>query len=382
MPICRHSGKGDDTLTNNHSKRNYNFDLLKILAMLLIILVHSFSKSGLRDCLLPGTWNYYTGNLLYTPGLVATNCFVMVSGYFLCTSKFKLKKLLSIWAQVLFYSVFLFIFVVILIPSSFSFIDLIQSILAITTKQYWFATAYILLYIFFPFINIAIHSMGKRMHLLLCCVLILIFTIIDNIIFFSDFSGITSGYSFLWFCVIYILAAYLRLYVPERIHYQRFMLPLYIICIVLVTLTYFTGTALLGTSDLGQAISSLFYTRNSILLLPATLFLFQYIRGLTITGKNATRLISLLMPSVFGVYLIHDNPFLYPLLWDALGTAARFDSPFMLLFQLLQPICIFAVCALADTLRRRLFRLLHIDSTLDSLGDKLQSLAENKLYMD
>ena len=32
---------------------------------------------------------------------------VLISGYFLCTSEFKLKKLVSVWGQTVFYSVFI-----------------------------------------------------------------------------------------------------------------------------------------------------------------------------------------------------------------------------------------------------------------------------------
>lgn len=358
--------------------RNYNFDLLKVIAMLMIVLVHSFSHGGLRDGLVPGTLNYYVGNLIYAPGLVSTNCFVLVSGYFLCTSTFKLKKLLSIWAQVVFYSLVVYLVCCVFDSSLLSVKELIKSTLAVSCRRYWFATDYVLLYMFFPFLNCTIQGMDRRKHMTCCCVLILIFTVMHNVVFFSDFSGVNNGYSFLWMCVVYILAAYMRLYVPVRVKHQKWMLPAFFGLIILTAASCFVADGLLSGS-----LRSLFYSRNSILLLPASLCLFQYFRGVTVTGKKTVAIVKAVLPMVFGVYLIHDHATLRPLLWEYLGIKQYYDSPLMLPVVLLCVLGIFLLCIVLDWIRQKAFKWIHLDRFIDNTGDHIQQKGKMLLeWMD
>lgn len=97
--------------------------------------------------------------------LPAVNCFVLISGYFLCTAEFKLKKLVSLWIQTIFYTVGIYLLMCLFHDqTAFSFTQFIKRCLAITMKHYWYVTAYVLLYIVFPFLNCAIRAMNKKTH--------------------------------------------------------------------------------------------------------------------------------------------------------------------------------------------------------------------------
>lgn len=74
-------------------KRNLNLDLLRIICMLMVVCLHFFNHGGLHDSMTPGSCNWFLGNFLYAASLVAVNCFVILSGYFLCTAQFKAKNL-------------------------------------------------------------------------------------------------------------------------------------------------------------------------------------------------------------------------------------------------------------------------------------------------
>ena len=86
------------------NKRESNIDCLRIISMLMVVCHHFFSHGGLSSALTPSL-NWAAGNLLFAACFVAVNCFVIISGYYLCTSQFKLKKLANIWLQVFVYSV-------------------------------------------------------------------------------------------------------------------------------------------------------------------------------------------------------------------------------------------------------------------------------------
>ncbi|MBQ7982534.1 MAG: acyltransferase family protein [Clostridia bacterium] len=92
------------------TKRNLSIDLLRILCMILVIVRHSLNHGGLiKESLIPGTPNYFICNILFAFCLVAVNCFVLITGYFQCTSTFKLKKLISTWSAAIIYSVTIYI---------------------------------------------------------------------------------------------------------------------------------------------------------------------------------------------------------------------------------------------------------------------------------
>jgi len=91
--------------------------------------------------------------------------------------------------------------------------------------------------------------------------------------------------------------------------------------------------------------------RLGIFLLSALLFL---------TFKNLkvpdSRVINAVAGTTFGVYLIHDNEYLRPILWnDIVHTDRMFYNDRYLLYALLTAACIFTACALIDTARLWLF---------------------------
>ena len=54
------------------------------------------------DTLSPNSINYYIVNILRAILSVHVNCFVLISGYFLCSYKLRLSKVFFIWWQTFF----------------------------------------------------------------------------------------------------------------------------------------------------------------------------------------------------------------------------------------------------------------------------------------
>lgn len=87
-------------------ERNSNIELLRIIAMLLIVM-HHFSVHGLGKEL-PYCLNRYIAGTTILGGKFGVAIFVLISGYYMCRSRFTVKKLLKIWGQVAFYSLSIF----------------------------------------------------------------------------------------------------------------------------------------------------------------------------------------------------------------------------------------------------------------------------------
>lgn len=87
-------------------ERNSNLELLRIIAMLLIVADH-FVLIGLGVDV-PYSHNKYIASVLYSGGPFGDVIFFLISGYFMCTSKFTGRKLVRIWGQTFFYSITFF----------------------------------------------------------------------------------------------------------------------------------------------------------------------------------------------------------------------------------------------------------------------------------
>lgn len=87
-------------------KRESNFELLRIICMLMIVMSHiiMFHPSTLEST---SGINYYIGNIVKSFVVVAVNCFILISGYY--GINFKLNKLLKLESQVWSWSVIIFL---------------------------------------------------------------------------------------------------------------------------------------------------------------------------------------------------------------------------------------------------------------------------------
>ena len=357
------------------NKRNNNLDLLRIVCMLMVVGLHTLNHGGLiGKSLVVGSANWYIGNAMFVLFLQAVNCFVLISAYFLCAAKFRLSKLASTWLQAAFYSVGVYLVLVVTGAGGtvFSFKELIKCALVVTMDRYWFVTDYILLFCLHPLLNCAIRAMSRKAHLLSCGVLLLLFSVIPNFICVVDFSGINGGYSLPWFCVLYLLAAYIRLYVPERVKYQKWLPLLFVLLSLVICGERFAATFITPYIFGGVRLTSFFYSYNSVIAVPCALALFQSFRGGKPASGVLSRVVAVIAPLTFAVYLIHEQGVLRPILWNWLTPDAYAQSPWMALYVLSCMVGIFAACCVIEFLRQKLFRLCRVDKAIVRVCDPLQ----------
>ena len=86
-------------------KRQVNFELLRIVAMFMIIALHYLVKGGAAVSYVEnGAAANYAAWLVEAFCIGAVNCYVLISGYFLVESEWKPGRVASLFFQVLFYS--------------------------------------------------------------------------------------------------------------------------------------------------------------------------------------------------------------------------------------------------------------------------------------
>jgi len=192
--------------------RMANLELLRCIAMMLVIVLHFLGKGGLLADL--------TGEKLGTAGtvawllesfaIVAVNVYMLISGYFLCTSSFKLSRLLQLLLQILFYSVFFGLvgaLTGVLTEVSFDTHYLLTLVFPVAMEHYWFMTAYVFLYLLLPFVGPAVQRMSKKQMQYAIGFLLFAFKcdccanlVGKNCIFKSDWLNIFDNFFYIYVC--------------------------------------------------------------------------------------------------------------------------------------------------------------------------------------
>lgn len=140
--------------------RNYGIDLVKILSMFLVICGHINMQGGVISAEQYGSVGYYCTSYFYTLELCAVDCFVIVSGYVSCKSRFSLSRIIELWATVVFWSVAVSCFVMAIQPESRSVSEIVSMFLPILRGRYWFFNAYFVMFMFKPLLNHIIETLS------------------------------------------------------------------------------------------------------------------------------------------------------------------------------------------------------------------------------
>lgn len=296
-------------------ERQSNLELLRIFSMFLIVM-HHFSVHGGIPLVLENqsiSPNLVLGQFFYCFGKVGVNLFVMITGYFLITRLGRLSSFLKLVITTFFYSVTLF-----LICSVFSgggtFLEFIKAMLPLTSNQYWFITAYCSLFLLSPLITQVLAQLDRKTYAYIL-VFVAIFTS-----FVPTFGGAILGETMFlyynselfWFIFVFSLAGFIRLYVKTEIFKNRYLL-LALVVMLLGTVALIVISDLLmlaGVSFFGYW--SIFFSLNSCASLIFSVLIFLLFVKTKIRSSN---FINKWATCVLGVYLLHDNNYVRPLLW-------------------------------------------------------------------
>lgn len=185
-------------------ERNSNLELYRIIVMLLIVAHHYVVNSGLIQVMeseplsLKNSFFYLYGMW----GKTGINCFVLITGYFMCKSHITVYKFLKLLLQVIFYDVVINLLFIIAGYQEMSFYSLYQMLWPVKSVADGFVSCFLLFYLFIPFLNVLIMNLDKRMHLSLIALLLFIYTFLGTTDLRVDMNYLT------WFVVLYFISSY------------------------------------------------------------------------------------------------------------------------------------------------------------------------------
>ncbi len=291
-------------------ERMSNLELLRCIAMLMVVVLHFLGKGGLLADLagekLGGVG--VTAWLLESFCIVAVNVYMLISGFFLCTSSFKLSRLLQLWLQVWLYSVVFGLIGALSGVAAEVSVDthyFLTILFPVTMGHYWFMTAYVFLYLLLPLAGTAVQRMTKGQ--LKCTVLCLlaVFCVSKSVLPVRlETDG--QGYDCIWYLCVFAAAAYVRRFGIPCLEKKGRAILLYVVsCLLIFGGTMGLRAVYLRTGSLGRMLS-MCMEYNHILPFLASLGLFLSFRGITVKGKIAA-VINKIAPYTLGVYLLHEN---------------------------------------------------------------------------
>lgn len=188
-------------------KRNTGINLFKLFSMFMIALLHVLGMGGITGAA-AGTSSYYPVYLMQNAAFCAVNCYALVSGYLMFGKKIKPSRITELWFEIFFYSVGLSAIMISIYREFFSAQNIVYALTPIISKQYWYMTAYFLMYLFIPMMNKFAEAADKKSFTAVIAVILLLTT--GSFIIGKDGFKFSEGYSPIWLMVMYLVGAYMK----------------------------------------------------------------------------------------------------------------------------------------------------------------------------
>lgn len=328
-------------------KRNLSFEMIRIFAMALIVLSHVISRmpwnlqesSGYRGALAVGVHDF--------TGQVGVCLFFMVTGYFMVTKSFSFSRIVKVAIQTWCYALLCFAIWVVLyvmfpvFQHITTFRQLIvhayTSICPILSSAYWFVTAYLVLLVFSPALNLIVKQLSSSM-LVAMILLMLVFSVTPLFSFELYWNNFTYAVT------CYIFGSCIRQYgVNERfrsVTSTPALIGIWAVCLLLLIAFVYIAEQI-GVWDKFVFNSGNRSVRGTIPVLeiiPAAILIARvHVACPFFPPSRWERLTRTIAAHTFGIYLLHTNtPLISYLMWNGLLTFVPLpESMLMVSFEIL-----------------------------------------------
>lgn len=337
-------------VSDKNKVRCSNLELYRIICMLMIVAHHYVCNSGLTEKNGFLLTDFSSGNSLFLAlfgawGKTGINCFLMITGYYMCTSTITIRKFIKLMAQIYLYRWLVFFFLLFIGHETFSLLRLYYLCLPILGINQNFASCFIVFWLFIPFLNIFINNLSKDQHKLILFMTFGCYTLLGSL---YDFR-ITFNYV-TWFGIIYLLASYIRLY-PNPIFNRRRLWGWMTLLSFLLASASIVFFRLVTGSFFGIGYF-LVYDCNKFFSVAIALCSFLWFKNLNI---KYNRIINALGAGTFGVFLIHaGSGAMQSWIWrDIFDVVGHCSIPLgnLVVFSVGTVLAVFFICNLIDQIR-------------------------------
>ena len=341
----------DLAATSVKKQRSSNLELYRIICMLMIVAHHYVVNSGLTSADGPLLTDYTSSNSIFLSlfgawGKTGINCFLMITGYFMCASKITTRKFVKLLGQIYLYKLVLFPIFLFMGYETLSLKRIVILLMPVWNFNHNFVSCFIVFWLTIPFLNILVKNMTKRQHEMLLLLLVGCYSILGSIPSFDiSFNYIT------WFGVIYFIASYIRVYPLSIFERKAFWGWMTLLSVVLAMVSICGIRLVFGR----QVMLAYFFMSdsNKILALAVAVCSFLWFKNMKF---DYSKLINAFGAGTFGVLLIHANSnAMRNWLWkdtvDVVGHYYSLSTVSLILYSIGTVLAIFLICNLIDQLR-------------------------------
>ncbi len=350
-----------ETKRLRRTNRMANIELLRIVAMLMVIMLHYLGKGEFCPTISPYMdLQGYVAWTLKILSIVAVNLYVLISGYFLVENNFKVSKVFRLIIQTLFYSLFGTILCHILGIIDISEINFpfewVTILFPVQCNNWWFVSTYILFYAFSPILAAGVKVLTKK-QLQAVIGVILFFLCIEKSMLPIVTKLSSNGYSIEWFLCLFLVAAYIRLYGIEWLKKPVYSLVLYFGG---VTLAFIEELLLFVFNEKTGWVSHLIgvtysnYNHITVFMASVGLFCF-FLYNVKVKEGTISKIICAIAPYTLGVYLLHEHLYIRYEWVKWFSVDEQQNVLIFILFAVVAVISVFSVGIIVDYLRNKLF---------------------------
>jgi len=338
------------------SKRVPGVDLAKIIAIFLVVMIHVVGMLPTSTLALAWVKSIFT-----SISMSCIDLFALATGYLCVTAKCRYSRLASLWITTVFWGI------VMLLVCQFGFgIEVhfryyIKALFPILFDQYWFFTAYFLLFLCMPLINKGVLALEKKEIRRLLVAFGIFICIYSCLGVGHDRFLVKGGYSFLWLAIVYVFGAYIRLYWQKHIHARWYIggaIALVFICNVRQMISIFVGFRIPG--DRFGIVS---YVSPFTFSLACIIFL--WCLSLEIKSDRICSILKKTSALTFGIYLIHVHPVVWGI-WCTHFKSIQINSvSTFVVFVVGTSIAVYSILCVIEYIRYRLFQKLGIERVVN-----------------
>jgi surface polysaccharide O-acyltransferase-like enzyme len=290
-------------------KRNANFELLRVIAMLMILVLHYNSHADtLLSLGVPATGVQIFATILEGFSITGLNVYVFLSGYFLSQSRIRLSRVLQLICQVYFYTILISLAMMLVgtyaVHTNDSVYKITQYLFPISSEHYWFVTAYVIMYVMAPVLNAGVANLTRKQLKIVIIGLLIWFCFIKSfvpVMFVTDH----YGYDYGWFICLYLIAAYVRKYDVVLFYNAKRSLAVFVFsCIMISAMSILLHYYNLNYGGLNYYAEVPIHL-NFFFTLTGSLGLFSFFRFYRMREGKFADVIRFIAPLTFGVYLLH-----------------------------------------------------------------------------
>lgn len=197
-----------------HTIRNSNLELLRIIAMYMIVFIHA---NMYLSVFCGGKSMIFFNGLVNGICNIGVTCFVLISGYY--GVHFKVKKLVKMECMMISYSLFEMLIMYLVMPEQLQgtalLEQLVKSLLPFISRKYWFYSCYVCLMLLSGYIQKLIDALKQEEMKKLLILLIILFSVFPTIFYFELVPD--NGKGLVQMIMVYMIGRYIRSYYDRKL---------------------------------------------------------------------------------------------------------------------------------------------------------------------